>query len=312
MLAALRLPLVLLLPIVVTIPAFSQSPAAERRAGLVQLSGAAASARYAAALADPDPVVRRTGARLLLEAQPVRASVELCLKNDDALVRREGALALPRLEAPALPLIAIAMKDPQPLVRQAAVTALSSMRPKSEATLTLLQQAEGDASSEVQSVAAAAVAGYYTVLQEIPLPTDGWKLKRDPQEVGEREKWFAVDFSEADWVPVGIGKWWEDFGVKDLRCGWYRLALNLPRKPAGERVELRFDAVDENAWVWVNGKKVGEHALGTAGWDKPFGFDVTNLLQWGKPNQVTVRVVNDVGAGGIYQPVSLRVQSLGD
>lgn len=310
MLNALRLPLVLILPIILTVPAFSQSPAAERRAALVQLSGAAAPTRYAGALADPDPVVRRTGARLLLEARPERAAVELCLKNEDTLVRREGALVLPRLGGAALPLIAIAMKDPQPLVRQAAVTALSAMRPKSEATLKLLQQAEGEASPEVQSAASAAVAGYYTVLQEIPLPTEGWKLKRDLQEVGEREKWFAVGLSEADWVPVGIGSWWEDFGVKDLRCGWYRLTLNLPAKPAGDRVELRFDAVDENAWVWVNGKQVGEHALGTAGWDKPFGFDVTNLLQWGKPNQITVRVVNAVGAGGIYQPLRLRVQSL--
>ncbi len=41
-----------------------------------------------------------------------------------------------------------------------------------------------------------------------------------------------------------------------------------------EKVQLYFGAVDESAWVWVNGIKVGQHDEGEAGWDKRFGLDV--------------------------------------
>jgi beta-glucuronidase len=83
--------------------------------------------------------------------------------------------------------------------------------------------------------------------------------------------------------------------------------------PAGERAFLRFGAVDYHAYVYLNGKFVGEHEGGFT----PFTFEVTKLLRDGD-NRLTVgadskRTAADVpppstdweNYGGITRPVSL-------
>jgi hypothetical protein len=65
-----------------------------------------------------------------------------------------------------------------------------------------------------------------------------------------------------------------------------------------------FGAVDESAWVYLNGEFAGEHDIGEAGWDKPFGIDVTKAIQPGA-NVLAVRVLDRVLGGGIWKPVEL-------
>jgi hypothetical protein len=144
----------------------------------------------------------------------------------------------------------------------------------------------------------------------IPLPRDGWRFRKDPENAGRDRRWFDVAFNDQDWAPIGIGDFWDSFGVRHTGVGWYRCTFRLPEKPArGDRVELAFDAVDEMAWVWLNGELAGEYfEFGPAGWQEPFSFDVTKRVRWGAENQITVRVENTAG-GGIYKPVALRVLS---
>ena len=63
--------------------------------------------------------------------------------------------------------------------------------------------------------------------------------------------------------------------------------------------------MDEEAWVWVNGKVSGEHAKGPEGWNQRFLIDVTEQLEPGKKNVIAVRVYNSIAAGGIWKPVRL-------
>lgn len=83
--------------------------------------------------------------------------------------------------------------------------------------------------------------------------------------------------------------------------------------PGGQRAFLRFGAVDYHAYVYLNGKFVGEHEGGFT----PFSFEVTKLLRDGD-NRLTVgadsaRTAADVpppstdweNYGGITRPVSL-------
>jgi hypothetical protein len=144
---------------------------------------------------------------------------------------------------------------------------------------------------------------------EIPLPRAGWRFQKDPENVGRDKRWFDVAFNDQDWAPIGIGDFWDSFGVRHTGVGWYRCTFELPEKPAkGDKVELAFDAVDEMAWVWLNGELAGEYfEFGPAGWEDPFSFDVTKRVRWGAENQITVRVENTAGGGGIYKPVTLRV-----
>jgi beta-galactosidase/beta-glucuronidase len=67
---------------------------------------------------------------------------------------------------------------------------------------------------------------------------------------------------------------------------WYNTTFTLPSKRKEQQVLLHFGAVDWQADVYVNGKKVGSHQ---GGYD-PFSFDITSALSNAKQQQLEVRV----------------------
>jgi beta-galactosidase/beta-glucuronidase len=77
---------------------------------------------------------------------------------------------------------------------------------------------------------------------------------------------------------------------------WYHRKFNVPPKWHGQRVLLRFDAVDWEARVWVNDKELGTHQ---GGYD-PFSFDITDTLKPGGEQEVVVSVFDPTSSG--YQP----------
>jgi beta-galactosidase/beta-glucuronidase len=120
-----------------------------------------------------------------------------------------------------------------------------------------------------------------------------WEFEFDDADRGLAERWYepaaAKRFSKTIVVPFafqsklsGIG----DPAPHDVV--WYRRALGVPEafRRAGRRVVLHFGAVDYEATVWVNGRQAGSHRGGHVG----FSFDVTDLLQAGGENSVTLRV----------------------
>ena len=75
---------------------------------------------------------------------------------------------------------------------------------------------------------------------------------------------------------------------------WYRRTFRVPAAWSGKRVWLRFDAVDWDATVTVNGKRAGSH---TGGYD-PFAFDITDLLAAGGGDQEIIVSVWDPSDAG--------------
>jgi beta-galactosidase/beta-glucuronidase len=73
------------------------------------------------------------------------------------------------------------------------------------------------------------------------------------------------------------------------RACWYRRTFPAPELGAGERLWLRFGAVDHEATVWVNGVRVAEHEGGYT----PFGADVTDVLVADGDQEVVVRAFDD-------------------
>ena len=80
----------------------------------------------------------------------------------------------------------------------------------------------------------------------------------------------------------------------DLRLvsgvGWYRRSFFVPDEWRGSTLLLHFGAVDYFAEAWLNGLRVGEHEGGYL----PFSFEVQEVVRYGEPNEIIVRVV-DVG-----------------
>jgi beta-galactosidase/beta-glucuronidase len=74
---------------------------------------------------------------------------------------------------------------------------------------------------------------------------------------------------------------------------WYRRNFDIPRKWLGRRVLLHFGAVDFEATVWVNGKRLGQHRGGYDG----FSFDITDALNPSGDNELAVSVWDPTDAG---------------
>jgi len=145
-----------------------------------------------------------------------------------------------------------------------------------------------------------------------------WKFKLDPEDVGGKEKWFKADHkagsdgtihseTEKDWSDIKIREWWQPQGFLASGIGWYRIYIDVPQIESTKGLILAFGAVDEEAWIWVNGEYAGEHAIGKLGWTQPFEIPVEKFIQPGKANQITVRVYDSEGMGGIWKGVKLMV-----
>lgn len=150
--------------------------------------------------------------------------------------------------------------------------------------------------------------GKFDFLANLP---KAWRFRLDKQNVGLKEQWYAPQTDLKDWHTLEIGKFWDEQKVQYVGFAWYRLDWTAPQftAPAGKDVWLWFGAVDEVAWVYVNGVKAGEHVEDAdLGWDKRFPIKVTGLLKPGEPNAIVVRVGNEALAGGIWKSVKLAVE----
>jgi len=277
-------------------------------------------------LDDENMVVRRTAVRLLIQfGEPARDSLTGALDNSDELVRRVAfRTVLWPLTPKSLPIIEKALKDSSPAIRQTAVKALVTLRPRTEIINGLITQAAGDADPVVRARAAKAQWPFYKkpysirdrtdwdhdvrILKTIPLPKDNWRFKLDPKRIGHKKGWYKNAYKDSKWATIKIEQAWQKSGYKYIGVAWYRRLIDLPQKPGKSlAVELRFLGVDECAWVWVNGQYAGQHDIGPSGWNQPFTLDITKYLKWGKKNRITVRAMNTRHAGGIWRPVQIEV-----
>ncbi len=140
------------------------------------------------------------------------------------------------------------------------------------------------------------------VLVELPKT---WKFKLDPDDQGQDERWFAPDLDDTGWEDIQIGKPWEEQGHEGYDgFAWYRLKLKV------EPAWLTFDAVDGEAWVYLNGELLGHHE----GWDEPFSLPLKveherRAGQASGPVCLAVRVWDGSNQGGIYRRVAITRQA---
>ena len=72
------------------------------------------------------------------------------------------------------------------------------------------------------------------------------------------------------------------------KVGWYRKSFEVTAN-SEKRIFLEFEGVHQVTDVWVNGKHVGQHAVGGY---TPFHFDISDFIEYGGANQVTVLADN--------------------
>jgi beta-galactosidase len=158
--------------------------------------------------------------------------------------------------------------------------------------------------------------------------SDGWRFLQDDRVTGAEEPRFVDDA----WAAVRVPHTWNRVGRSTLEpasqspptnetrgIGWYRLRFEVPRRFAGRKLWLQFDAASSLAEVWLNGNRLGEHRGGFS----RFRFDATNAIRVAHRNTLVVKTDNSIPTadsetgdilplcadffeyGGLYRPVSL-------
>ena len=155
--------------------------------------------------------------------------------------------------------------------------------------------------------------------------TEDWLFRKDPDNKGIAETWYAADTDpDDDWRKIDVPTSWQDTWVGTENgnyygYGWYRTRILLPKQKTGCKLKLVlvFKGVDEQAWVYLNGVQVGEHSVvsekSSIGqlWNSQFIIEVDDRqVQPGQVNDLYVRVHASVHGAGIWQPVIVLVRQV--
>jgi beta-galactosidase/beta-glucuronidase len=180
-----------------------------------------------------------------------------------------------------------------------------------------LYDVEGEV-GDVTGVKRAAMLGNYEEGHQLRIY---WYFTTDPKkELTRQEVWKQPFKNVYKWYALRLDSAWEQQNSnKNLPAkvraelknyngvGWYALPLEVPAKWQGKEIALIFGAVDESAWVYLNGKFCGSQIYkGGDDWKKPFTIPITGQIDWKKKKQnLFVRVEDNGGLGGLWRPVIL-------
>lgn len=124
-------------------------------------------------------------------------------------------------------------------------------------------------------------------IAELPvnIPTGGWKLLESPSVSGVH---LPATVEEHLWGWNG-----ETFGVTGNYVGvsWFETTVDIPSDWKGRRVAIDFEAVRFRAEVFVNHKLAGYDLVNGT----PFSFDISDYLEYGARNTVSVRITDPNG-----------------
>lgn len=144
---------------------------------------------------------------------------------------------------------------------------------------------------------------------------DNWKFY-----LGDAEGAQNANFDDSKWEQVKLP---HDYSIEQEYTqtgeaesgyllggtGWYRKNFTLDENAAGKRVRIDFGGVYMDSTVWVNGHQVGSHPYGYT----PFSFDITEYVNFGEDNVITVKVDHQTpssrwySGSGIYRSVDLTI-----
>lgn len=131
------------------------------------------------------------------------------------------------------------------------------------------------------------------------------------------------DFNAADWRMLQLPHDWSIEGTfdKDSKTkqaqgflpagiGWYRKTFTVPASFKSKTIWIEFDGVFKNSEVFINGHSLGIRPNGYIS----FSYDLSELLNFGQPNIIAVKVDNDAQpnsrwytGSGIYRNVRLVI-----
>jgi beta-galactosidase len=129
---------------------------------------------------------------------------------------------------------------------------------------------------------------------------DGWRWKKMPNVNNQRLPEFRTDFDDTNWDAANVQSDSGPLGEQEQAV--FRTKIRVSEEDlAAQAVELQFNRIDDEGFVYVNGRRAGE----SHDWQSPAVFDVKPFLHPGE-NTIAVAVSNWSGPGGINQGVTLQ------
>lgn len=143
----------------------------------------------------------------------------------------------------------------------------------------------------------------------------GWKFLRQDEAQA-----IDMDFNDVNWEIINVPHTWNaidganGFDFYKGAC-WYRKEFCLDTSAKGNKVFIEFNGSNSITDVYVNGKHMGQHRGGYS----TFRFDITEVIEYGNKNILSVKVDNTVVDdvypqkadftfyGGIYRDVNLII-----
>jgi beta-galactosidase len=138
-------------------------------------------------------------------------------------------------------------------------------------------------------------------VRSVPL-NDGWRWKKLPNIYDPKLAEFKTNFDDSAWETANPQSDGGPLGERDQAV--YRVKIQVTGQDLAARaVELRCGMIDEDGWVYVNGKQIGE----SHDWQVPAVFDLKPFLHPGE-NTIAVAVANWGEQGGLNKGVQLEFQ----
>ena len=117
-----------------------------------------------------------------------------------------------------------------------------------------------------------------------------WGFEIDQGDSGIHRGLPARELSDTITVPFCPESALSGIGSHDYyNAVWYRRSATIPAAWAGRRILLRFQAVDYDSTVWVNGVEVGRHRGGFS----PFSCDISEVADAGDDITIVLRARDD-------------------
>ena len=139
------------------------------------------------------------------------------------------------------------------------------------------------------------------IMRTVPL-NDGWRWKKTSNVYDSKLAEFKPNFDDSAWETANPQSDSGPLGERDQAV--FRVKIQVTESDLAARaVELRCGMIDEDGWVYVNGKQIGE----SHDWQSPAVFDLKPFLHPGE-NTIAVAVANWNGAGGLNKGVTLEFQ----
>lgn len=146
------------------------------------------------------------------------------------------------------------------------------------------------------------------IVAELP---DEWLFMLDPWDGGDELGLWRPETGAQSWTRLKTySQSWSNQGLRYYKgAAWYRATVEVPTRYSGRAIRLWIGGIDDRAKAWINGRELPLVSAGAAPTGRPWEFDASQTVAFGKPNVVVVKVSNsqldELGTGGITGPAML-------